>query len=147
MKRLLRFLDTMPAALRWVLFLPVGIGCSFIVLAVLDMGFAMSAGPYRTTPGVAESSTLAFFAGLTRVLFTAVLSPKPWPVGIVMFTLDLLLRAGPFAYTVMSYEYLRPRAPLAGIVVAAGAVGGLTGLLLVRVAMNSAAKAQDTIRN
>ena len=132
MKGLSRFLDTLPAGLRWALFLPVGIGFSFAVLGIVDMGFAISAGPYRTTPGVTESSTLAFFAGVTRVLFPAVLSPKPWPVAIVMFTLDVLLRAGPFAYTVMSYEYLRARAPLAAVVVAAGAVGGCLGLFLVR---------------
>jgi hypothetical protein len=147
MKRLLRYFDTLDPALRWVLFLPVGIGASFVVLSVVDMGFAMSAGPYRTTPGVIEGATAAFIAGVTRTLFPAVVSPRPWPVGIIMFTLDLLLRAGPFAYMVMSYEYLRPRAPLAGVVVAAGAVGGCLGLFLVRRFVRSATKAQDTISN
>jgi len=147
MKRLLRYLDTLDPALRWALFLPVGIGFSFVVLSIVDMGFGIGGGPYRTTPGVTESSTLAFFAGVTRVLFPAVLSPKPWPVGIIMFALDFLLRAGPLAYMLLSYEYMRPRAPEIIPYVAAGAVGGLLGLLLVRVVMNSAAKSQDTIRN
>ncbi len=64
-----------------------------------------------------------------------------------MFALDFMLRAGPVAYTLMSYEYMRYRAPVMVPYVAAGAVGGLLGLLLVRVVMNSAAKSQDTIRN
>ena len=138
----------MPRPIRWILFLPVGIVLSFIVLACVDAGFAISQAPYRRLPGALESSTQAFFAGVTRVLFPAVISPRPWPVGIVMFALDFLLRAGPMAYMLISYEYLRNRAPgMMVFYVAAGAAGGLLGLLLVRVVMNSAAKPQDPIRN
>ena len=133
MKGLLRFLDRMPQWLRWALFLPVGIACSFIVLGVVDAGFAMaSPGPYRRTPGVTENAIGAFIAGLTRVLFPAVVSPRPWPVGIIMFALDSLLRVGPFVYMLVSYEYMRPRVPAMVPVVAAGVVGGCLGLYLVR---------------
>jgi hypothetical protein len=145
MRRLLRYLDTLDPALRWALFLPVGIGFSFVILSIVDMGFGISQAPYRRLPGVVESSTQAFFAGVTRVLFPAVISPRPWLVGIVMFALDLLLRAGPVAYMLMSYEYMRYRAPMMWTYAGAGAVGGLLGLLLVRVVMNSAAKAQETL--
>ena len=138
----------MPRRIRWILFLPVGIALSFIVLAFVDAGFAISQAPYRRLSGAVESSIQAFFAGVTRVLFPAVISPKPWLVGIVMFALDFLLRAGPIAYMLTSYEYIRNRAPgMMVFYVAAGAAGGLLGLLLVRVVMNSAAKSQDTIRN
>jgi hypothetical protein len=147
MKRLWRYLDTLDPALRWAFFLPVGIGFSFVILSVVDAGFAMAQAPYRRVPGVTESSTLAFFAGVTRVLFPAVISPKPWLVGLVMFALDFLLRAGPVAYMLMSYEYMRYRAPMMWTYAGAGAVGGLLGLLLVRVVMSSAANTPDTIRN
>ena len=147
MRAPLRFLDTMSRSTRWVLFLPVGIGCSFIVLAIVDMGVALSAGPYRTRPGVTEDAIDAFIAGVTRVLFPAVISPRPWPVGLILFAVDFLLRAGPFAYMVLSYEHLRPRAPLGAVIVAAGAVGGCLGLYLVRRLENSVAQTQDTIRN
>lgn len=147
MKRFLRYLDTLDPALRWALFLPVGIGFSFVILGVVDAGFAMAQAPYRRVPGVTESSTQAFFAGVTRVLFPAVLSPKPWRVGIIMFALDTLLRAGPVAYMLLSYEYMRYRAPEMITYAVAGVVGGLLGLLLVRVVMNSAAKARDTSRD
>lgn len=147
MKRLLRYLDTLDPGLRWALFLPVGIGTSFVILGIVDMGFGIGGGPYRRTPGVTEGSTLAFFAGVTRVLFPAVISPRPWLVAIVMFAVDFLLRVGPVAYMLMSYEYMRYRAPEMYPYVAAGAVGGLLGLLLVRVVMNSVAKARDTSRD
>ena len=104
MGRLLRVLDQIPRQTRWILFFPVGIILSFIVLAFVDAGFALAQAPYRRLPGVAESSTAAFFAGLTRVLFPAVISPRPWLVGIVMFALDQLLRVGPVAYSLVSYE-------------------------------------------
>ena len=77
MRRLLRYLDTLDPALRWALFLPVGLGFSFVILSIVDMGFGISQAPYRTLPGVVESSTQAFFAGVTRVLFPAVISPRP----------------------------------------------------------------------
>ena len=129
----------MPREVRWGLFFPVGIALSFIVLAFVDMGFAMAAGPYRTVPGAFEGGTGNFVAGVTRVLFPAVISPRPWPVAIVMFTLDFLLRVGPFAYAMISHEYLRPRAPMGAVLVAVGALGGCLGLYLVRLVMKSAA--------
>ncbi|HTH02050.1 MAG TPA: hypothetical protein VL882_17375 [Vicinamibacterales bacterium] len=150
MKRLLRYLDTLDPALRWALFLPVGIGFSFVILGVVDAGFAMAQAPYRRVPGVTESSTQAFFAGVTRVFFPAVLSPKPWPVGIIMFALDTLLRAGPVAYMLLSYEYMRYKAPEMITYAVAGVVGccvGLFLLFLVRRIGKSASQAQDMIRN
>ena len=138
MSRLLRYLAAIPRGLRWVLFFPAGIALSFVALAFVDMGFAMSAGPYRTMPGAFEGGTGNFVAGVTRVLFPAMISPRPWPVAIVMFTLDFLVRAVPLAYSAISYEYLRPRAPLGALLVAVGTLGGCLGLYLVRRIMRSA---------
>jgi hypothetical protein len=142
-----KYLAAMPRNLRWGLFFPVGIALSFIFLAFVDAGFGMAAGRYRTAPGPFEGGTENFVAGVTRVLFPAVISPRPWPVAIIMFTLDTLLRAGPFAYAILSYEYLRPRAPLGAALVAAGVVGGCLGLYLVWRVMNSAAQPQGANGN
>jgi hypothetical protein len=49
-ERLLRYFDTLDPALRWALFLPVGIGFSFVILSVVDAGFAMAQAPYRRVP-------------------------------------------------------------------------------------------------
>ena len=144
MRRLLRFLDTLNRGLRWALFLPVGIGVSFAAVGLIKAGFDAYWGNPRVTAGLAEESTLAFFAAMTRTLFPAVISPRPWLVGIIMFSLDFLLRAGPLAYRLFGYEYMRYRAPellpSAVAYVAAGVAGGLLGLYLVRLVMNSAAK-------
>jgi len=120
---------------RWILFFPVGVGASLIFVALINAGFNAYWGNPRVVPGLAEESTLAFFAALTRTLFPAVISPRRWLVGVIMFTLDFLLRAGPYAYQLMNYEYMRYRAPLIVTYVAVGAVGGFVGLLLVRVVM------------
>jgi hypothetical protein len=149
MSRLLRYLATMPRELRWGLFFPVGIALSFLVLALVDAGFAMSQpGPYRRIPGVLEASVGAFVAAVTRVLFPAVISPRPWLVGIIMFALDFLLRAGPTAYMLISYEYMRYRGPRMAVPVVAGAIGGLLGLFLVwRVMKSAAAQPQPAAGN
>jgi hypothetical protein len=120
------------SGLRWALFIPAGVGLSFLVLGLVDAGFAMASGRYRTVPGVFENSVDAFIGDFTRGLFPAVISPRPWLVAIIMFTLDVLLRAGPFAYMLFSNEYMRPRAPRIVTVVAAGFVGGCLALYLVR---------------
>jgi hypothetical protein len=137
-KTVTRFLDTMPRKTRWVLFFPVGIMASIFFVDLVNAGFNAYYGNPRTVPGLIELSTLAFLAALTRTLFPAVISPRPWLVGLIMFALDFLLRAGPYAYQLMSYEYMRYRAPEIYRYVAAGTVGGLIGLLLVRVVMNTA---------
>jgi hypothetical protein len=150
MKRVLRYIDSLDRSLRWGLFLPVGLALSFLVSGIVDTAFGMASGPYRTMPGVTESSIAAFIAAATRVLFPAVISPRPWPVGITMFALDFLVRVAPIA-NMFRYDYMRQRLPalVPQIVpyVLAGVAGGFLGLYLVRLAMTSAAKAQHAIRN
>lgn len=141
MRRLFRFLDSLDRKSRWVLFFPVGIIASFIAVAVVQWGFDSYWGNPRPFPRMSEYATLNFAAGVTRVLFPAVISPKPWTVGIIMFVADVLLtRVGPYAYTMYRYEYMRYRWAEGPPLIAAGIVGGLLGLLLVRVVMHSGAK-------
>ena len=107
---------------------------SMLVLRIVDVGFGM-ASPGPRYASVARDSTEAFFASFTRVFFPAVISPKPWIVGIIMFVLDFLLGAGPALYRIVSYDYMRYRAPEILPIVGASVVGGLLGLLLVRLVM------------
>src|SRR6185503_6183799 len=120
---------------RWTLCFPAGIIASLLFVSFINAGFNAYWGNPRVVPGLAEESTLAFFAALTRTLFPAVISPRRWLVGVIMFTLDFLLRAGPYAYQLMNYEYMRYRAPLIVTYVVVATVGGLVGLLLVRIVM------------
>jgi hypothetical protein len=133
-RHLLRSLDRLDSGLRWAL-IPIGIIASLVVSGIVDAAFAAAAGR-STNPGEAQIATTAFIAAATRTLFPAILSPKPWPVGIVMFVLDFLLRAGLPAYRIISYEYIRLRAAhfmtqIAADVIA-GIAGGVLGLYLVR---------------
>jgi ribosomal protein S18 acetylase RimI-like enzyme len=129
--RLLRLLDAMPRWLRWALFLPVGIGCSLMVQGVVQIGFDVAGPIYRTAPGVIERVVMAFAAGATLTVFPAMLSPRPWLVGLVMFTVGLLLRVSLVAYLIITAPYLRSRVSVVAVVIAATAVGGCLGLFLI----------------
>ena len=131
-----RLLDRMPSGVRWALFLPVGLILSFVVVGMVDEAMWMSSGNVRVGQAVKENAVLAFMAALTRTLFPAVISPRPWPVGVVLFVLDFLLRATPIVFALTGHEYQRARAlellPSVIPFIAAGVVGGLIGLYLVR---------------
>ena len=142
MRRLLKYLDSTDRSLRWAFFLPAGLGLSFVFLAMVEQLFLATDEfeyPARGVPGVFQYSTEAFLAAVTRTLFPAVISPRPWLVGVIMFTLDFLIRTIPIAYQLINFEYMRYRAPGMYPYLAAGAVGGLLGLLLVRQVMKFAA--------
>ena len=133
MTSLLRLLDGLPRWLRWTLFLPVGIGCSLLVQGVVQLLFDLAGPAYRTAPGMNERVLTAFAAGVTLIVFPAMLSPKPWPVGVVLFTVGLALRVSYVAHQVITTPYLRPRVPVVAVVIAANTFGGCLGLLLIRL--------------
>ncbi len=103
-----------------------------MVQAAVHAGFGMASSPYRTIPGVIENVVTAFIAAASFTVFPAILSPRPWPVGVVMFTAGLVLQVAPAAYLIITTPYLRSRAPLAVAVIAATTVGGCLGLWLIR---------------
>ena len=92
----------------------------------------MAAPDYRTIPGVVENVVTAFAWGVSFTFFPAILSPRPWPVGLVMFAAGLVLQVAPVVYLFISAPYLRSRAPLAWAVITAGIVGGCLALWLIR---------------
>ena len=79
---------------------------------------------------------LAFVWALTLTLVPAVLSPRPWAVGVVMFAVGLVIRVAP-VISAMMVPYQRARLPplAVGIAVMIGGhvLGGGVGLYLVRV--------------
>jgi hypothetical protein len=135
--QLLRRLEGWPRALRWAAFLPAGVAAAVIVESVLDGMFDAAGVPeLRDTEGLSREALTAFGWALTLTLVPAVLSPRPWPVGLVMFVVGLLWRAGPILYLVSTTPYMRPRfeavaVPLS-ITFATHALGGVLGLYLVR---------------
>jgi hypothetical protein len=134
---LLRRLDALPRGLRWALFLPVGIGCTLIVHGVLNAVFDAAGLPTSpaSTGGVSRAAMLAFAWGMVLTLFPAVLSPRPWAVGVVMFVVGFLVRVSPL-YTIITTPYQRARLPSLAVALAATigahALGGGVGLYLIK---------------
>ena len=79
---------------------------------------------------------LAFAWALALTLVPAVVSPRPWAVGVVMFAVGLLIRIAPVV-SAMTTPYLRERLPSLAVALAAAigahALGGGVGLYLIRV--------------
>jgi hypothetical protein len=135
--RLPRRLDALPRGLRWTLFLPLGIGCALIVHGVLNAVCDAAGLPTspENTGGVSRAAMLAFAWALALTLVPAVLSPRPWVVGVVMFVIGLIFRVAPVV-SAMTTPYLRARLPslavALAVTIAAHAVGGGVGLYLIR---------------
>jgi hypothetical protein len=138
MMRALRRLDALPRGLRWALFLPVGIGCALIAHSVLNAVFDAAGLPTSpaSTGGVSRAAMLAFAWALALTLVPAVVSPRPWAVGVVMFAVGLLIRIAPVV-SAMTTPYQRARLPSLAVALAATigahALGGGVGLYIIRV--------------
>ena len=136
--RLLQRLDALPRGLRWALFLPVGVGCALVVHAALNAVFDAAGLPTSpaATGGVSRAAMLAFAWALALTLVPAVLSPRPWAVGVVMFVIGLIVRVAPVV-SAMTTPYLRARLPSLAVALAvtisAHALGGGVALYLIRV--------------
>ena len=125
-----------PRSVRWALFLPVGVICSLLAVSLLDACFDAAGLPrvHAFTPRAAASR---FVAGLTLVLFPALLSPRRWLVGVVMLAIGLALAVVPLAYNFLVLPYMRERLLAGGAgaalgMIAAFALGGGLALFLIR---------------
>jgi hypothetical protein len=135
-RRLLKSLDALPRGLRWALFLPIGVACSLVVGSLLDAGFD-AAGLQRTHAFTFRVAASRFVAGLTFVLFPALLSPRRWLVGVVMLAIGLALAVVPLAYNFLVLPYMRERLLAGGAgaalgMIAAFALGGGLALFVIR---------------
>lgn len=133
---LLRSLDAWPRRLRWAVFLPAGIFAALLVDGVLDdVFYALGFRTPTSTAGVSIAAVQAFAFGLTLTVVSAVLSPRPWIVGLVMFAVGLLFRISP-VISMMTVPYQRQRLPSLAVAFAmfigAHVLGGGLGLYLVR---------------
>lgn len=123
--------------LRWVAFLPAAIAAAVTMNFVLNAVFDAAGLPpsSMSTVGVAREAVLAFALALTFTLVPAIVSPRPWTVGIVMFAVGLIIRVAPIA-SAMTVPYQRARlrsfAVALGVTLVAHAVGGIAGLFLIR---------------
>ena len=108
-----------------------------IVQGVLDAVYNAAGLPRSpSTPGgVARAALVGFTWALGLTLFPAVLSPRPWAVGVVMSVVALLVGVAPLVSILMT-PYQRPRLPSLAVVLAASiaahAIGGGVGLYLIR---------------
>jgi hypothetical protein len=128
------FLEQFPRSVRWAIFVPLGIIGAVIVEGVLEyVCDAMGLAPSTRGTGVTRGALVAFGWALALSLFPAVLSPRPWIVGIVMFVLGLLWRVVPLFFL---QPYQRARLPELAVYISVTTgvhvVGGGVGLYLVR---------------
>jgi hypothetical protein len=134
---LLRHLDAWPRALRWVVFLPAGILVMLIVQGVLDAVYNAAGLPRSpsSTGGVARAALVGFTWALGVTLFPAVLSPRPWAVGVVMSVVAFLAGVAPLVSILMT-PYQRGRLPSFAVALAASigahVLGAGAGLYLIR---------------
>jgi hypothetical protein len=133
-KRLLRGLDVLPRWLRWAVFLPVGLCISYFVEIVLEILLDIAGLPdvHVTVAGSVRTAVIRFVGGFTVTVFPALLSPRPWPVGIVMLAAGILVRLSTIAYGLAFMRYVPSRMFLVGGFMVVYALGGLLGLYLIR---------------
>jgi hypothetical protein len=96
-RRFLRMLDALPRWLRWILFFPVGAAASLLIVTFVDLACVIAGLPQtpQTAGGMVKTAVIRFAAGLTVTLLPAVLSPRPWPVGVVIFAIGVLMAVSP----------------------------------------------------
>ena len=128
------FLDQFPRSVRWAIFVPLGIIGAVIVESLLEyVCGAIGLAPSARGTGLTGGALVAFGWALALSLFPAVLSPRPWIVGIVMFVLGLLWRIAPLFFL---QPYQRARLPefalYMSVTTAGHVVGGAVGLYLIR---------------
>lgn len=78
-----------------------------------------------------KTGIIRFVAGLTVTLLPAVLSPRPWPVGVVIFAIGLLMALSPIAYGVIK-QVAPSLVLLEGLELLEYALGAGLALFLIR---------------
>ena len=137
MTRLSSRLDAVPHWARWVMFLPTGVMAALIVDAVFNAVFDALGLPRspQNPEAVMRLALSAFAWALTLTFVPAVLSPRPWAVGVVMFIAGLLLRIAPIL-SMMTVPYQRARLPSLAVMfvatTAAQVLGGGVALYFIR---------------
>ena len=137
MVRLARRLEGWPRELRWLVFLPAGLIAALIVQGALDYVFDALRLPTspETTGGVSRAGLQASVWAFIVTFVPAVLSPRPWAVGLVMFVVSLLVRISPVVSMMMvpyQREHLPSLAIAFAVVIGAHALGGAVALYLIR---------------
>jgi hypothetical protein len=132
-RRFLRLLDALPRWLRWAFFLPVGLILSLLVNVVVEILLDLAGLPnvHVTLAGSVRTGVIRFVAGLTVTLFPAVLAPRPWPVGVVMFMIGAAMGASPVAYGIYMHAAASRVLLVCGALVVY-VLGGWLGLYLIR---------------
>lgn len=133
MKFLVDSIEKWPQWLRWVLFLPVGLGCGVLLERSLNAGFILLGSPNTdvTLLGILFVHTKKLISAWWIVTFPAIIAPHHRAVALTFFALGLLLESIAPLYRLLSGF------PVLDVIYAIGAFGvdfggGLLGLLTVR---------------
>jgi hypothetical protein len=132
MKRVLELLDAVPSWLRWLLFLPIGFWLAGNLEHLIDGALGLTAAD--RAPNVAGTDLRIYLSKvLSAIAFTALpalLSPRPWGVGIVLVACWTLLASVPIAYRI-SVGYVPSQVLVAVAAAAADVLGAFLGLWAV----------------
>lgn len=133
MRRFLRMLDVLPRWLRWILFFPVGAAASLVIVTFVDIACEIAGLPQtpQSAGGMVKTAVIRFVAGLTVTLLPAVLSPRPWPVAVVIFAIGILMALSPIAYGVIK-QVAPSLVLLEGLELVEYALGAGLALFLIR---------------
>jgi hypothetical protein len=119
---------------RWAAFLPVGLIGAALVDVVVDIildGIGLP-NVHPTTGGTIRTAVSTFAAGVTVTLFPALLSPRPWWVGVVMAGAALLWQISTLALGALFMRRLTLLFVIALGSILVYAIGAGLALLLLR---------------
>jgi len=112
---------------------PLGVWCSGLIEQLFEACLDVAGTPPSgdSGAGLLRPGIIKFISGATVTLFPAVLSPKPWPVAIVLFAVGLLLSLAPVGYR-LAMHYASSQVLLAVGAFVVDTLGGGLALYLVR---------------
>jgi hypothetical protein len=132
----MKYLDALPRPLRWALFLPVGLAGAIVVDWVLNAAFSATGPTFvGSMKELGRAAMSAFIWAFIPTFVCAVVSPRPWVVGLVMFAITLIVRVGPIISAMMvPYQRMRLQAQMiaVGMVIGVHVFGGIVALYLIR---------------
>jgi hypothetical protein len=132
----MKYLNALPRPLRWALFLPVGLAGAIVVDWVLNTAFSATGPTFvGSMKQLGRAATAAFTWAFIPTFVCAVVSPRPWVVGLVMFAGALIVRVGPIISAMMiPYQRMRLQAEMiaVGMVIGVHVFGGIVALYLIR---------------
>jgi hypothetical protein len=133
LSRVLNLIDKVPAWIRWIAFLPLGLWvCSLLQgLTHAIVGLTAADLPPNVRGEDPRIYASKFISGVTLNIFPALLSPRPWGVAVATFGVGCLLSLVPVAYEIWM-GHVFGQIMLAVLAMGVDSLGGAVGLYVVK---------------